>query len=97
MFTCIELIQCDCAQVYLYIVALLLFNAIWLHVPDGELIVALAGTTYGPVLDPLSNSLPSDLSPGGLWEPGPVLKNDGISQGYSEQFPLKFPSQHKVI
>ena len=113
MFTCIELIYCDCAQAGLlvYIVALLLFSAICLesrpvlvegfannvHVPDGKLMVGLAGTTDGPVLDPLSNSLPSGLSPNGLWEPGPVLKYDEISQGYSEQFSLKFLSQCQVV
>ena len=68
-----------------------------MHVTDGELMVAMMGTRYGPVLDPLSNSLLSDLSPCGLWEPGPVLKNDELSQGYSEQFPLKFLSQHQVV
>ena len=66
------------------------------HIPDGKVMVALAGTKCGSVLDPLSNSLPSDLSPSGLWEPGPVLKNDQIYQGYSERFALKFPAQSQV-
>ena len=59
--------------------------------------VALAGTKQCFVLDPLSNCLPSDLSPSGLWERGPVLVNDEIYRGYSERLSLKFPAQCQVV
>ena len=72
-------------------------NSVHSSLLQSDLIVALAGTRCGIVLDPLSNSLPSDLSPSGLWEPGPVLKNDEIYQGYSERFALKFPAQCQVV
>ena len=61
------------------------------------MIVALVGTKCGSVLNTLSNSLPSDFSPSGLWEPGPVLENGEIYQGYSERFALKFPAQYQVV
>ena len=61
-------------------------------------VVAVAGIRCGgPVLDPLSNFLLSDLSPSGQWEAGPVLENDAIYQGYSERFALKFPAQCQVV
>ena len=59
--------------------------------------VTLAGTMCGLVLGPLSNSLSLDLSPSGLWEPGPVVQHDEIYQGYSEQLALKFPAQCQVV
>ena len=69
------------------------------HVPGSELMVVLVGTRYSSVLNPLSNSLPSDLFPNGLWEPGPILENDHdeIYQGYSERFAFKFPAQCQVV
>ena len=67
------------------------------HVPDGELNFALASTRCCLVLDSLSNSLPSDLFPSDLRELGPILKNDKIYQGYSEQLALKFPSHCQVV
>ena len=66
------------------------------HVSDVELIVALAGARFSSVTDPLSNSLSSDLSPNGLWEPGPVLEDYEIYQGYNDRFTLKFPVQCQV-
>ena len=67
------------------------------NVPDSELMVALVDTRCGLVLYPFLNSLFSDLSPSGLWEPGPVLENDEIYQGYSERFSHKFPAQCQVV
>ena len=83
--------------VYVWRADKFLLNGLLMHGPDGKVMVALTGTRYGLVLDPLSNSFPSDLSPSGLWELGPVLENDEIYQGYSERFALKFPVQCQVV
>ena len=67
-----------------------------MHVLHSEGMVALGVTWHDAVLDPLSNSLSSDLSPSGLWEPGLVLEGDDIYPGYSERFSVKFPPLHEV-
>ena len=67
------------------------------HVPAGYMMAALAGIWHGSVVCPVSNCIPSDLSPNGLWKPGVVLEGDEIYQGYSERFSLKFPAQCQVV
>ena len=67
-----------------------------MHAPDGKMMITLAGTRYGLVIDPLTN-FPSDLNPSGLWEPGPALENNEIYQGYSERFALKFSAHRQVL
>ena len=68
--------------------------------PDGEVMAALAShigwfDSYS-LSNPLSNSLPSVLSPNGLWELSAVIKGQEIYQGYGERLAHKFLANSEV-